>query len=90
MCHAIRRAGISNLYGLAGDVNATGDDVKKLDVLANDIWIHSLENSGVCCILVSEENEEPIILDPAKTKTGRTMVHWGTREFFRAVLNGRK
>lgn len=32
--HAIRRAGISGMYGQAGQENATGDDVKKLDVLA--------------------------------------------------------
>lgn len=59
---AVQRAGIAKLYGLAGEVNSTGDDQKKLDVLANDMMINSLLHSGVCSVLVSEENEEPIMV----------------------------
>lgn len=62
---AVNRAGIANLYGLAGEVNSTGDDQKKLDVMANDMMINALVNSGVCAVLVSEENEEPIIVPKA-------------------------
>ena len=32
---AVRKAGIAGLLGMAGEQNATGDDVKKLDVLSN-------------------------------------------------------
>lgn len=60
---AVQRAGIAKLYGLAGEMNSTGDDQKKLDVLANDMMINALLNSGVCSVLVSEENEEPIMVD---------------------------
>jgi len=63
---AVQRAGISHLYGLAGEVNSTGDDQKKLDVLSNDIMINALVHSGVCCVLVSEENEEPIYIPESK------------------------
>jgi fructose-1,6-bisphosphatase I len=63
---AVQRAGVAKLYGLAGEVNSTGDDQKKLDVLSNDMMINALINSGVCAILVSEENEEPIIVPPGK------------------------
>ena len=63
---AVQRAGIAHLYGLAGEVNSTGDDQKKLDVLSNDMMINALVNSGVCAILVSEENEEPIIVPEGK------------------------
>jgi len=59
---AVQRAGIARLYGLAGEVNSTGDDQKKLDVLSNDMMINALVNSGVCSVLVSEENEEPIMV----------------------------
>jgi fructose-1,6-bisphosphatase I len=52
---------------LAGEVNSTGDDQKKLDVLANDMMINALYNSGVCCVLVSEENEDPIVIPPGKS-----------------------
>jgi len=57
---ACAKAGIANLFGLAGEVNSTGDDQKKLDVLSNDIFIDALTNCGACCALISEENEEPI------------------------------
>lgn len=72
VAHDIRRAGIADLYGLVegGEENATGDQVKKLDVIANDIWVSSLANSGVCCVLVSEEEPEPIVLNPKDGKTG--------------------
>lgn len=64
---AVQRAGVAKLYGLAGEVNSTGDDQKKLDVLSNDMMINALVNSGVCCVLVSEENEEPIIVPKGKS-----------------------
>lgn len=56
----VRKAGISKLLGLSGDVNSTGDICKKLDILANDVFINSLKNSGRVCVMVSEENDEYI------------------------------
>lgn len=64
---AVQRAGVAKLYGLAGEVNSTGDDQKKLDVLSNDMMINALVNSGVCCVLVSEENEDPIIVPAGRS-----------------------
>lgn len=64
---AVQRAGVAKLYGLAGEVNSTGDDQKKLDVLSNDMMINALVNSGVCGVLVSEENEEPIIVPAGRS-----------------------
>lgn len=69
---AVQRAGVAKLYGLAGEVNSTGDDQKKLDVLSNDMMINALVNSGVCSVLVSEEDEEPIIVP--KEKSGKFCV----------------
>lgn len=69
---AVQRAGVAQLYGLAGEVNSTGDDQKKLDVMSNDMMINALVNSGVCAVLVSEENEEPIIVP--KSKAGKYCV----------------
>ena len=44
-------------YGIAGSTNTTGDEQKKLDVLANDLFINSLRSSFTTCALISEENE---------------------------------
>jgi len=57
---AVRRAGISQLFGAAGDVNVQGEEVKKLDVLANDLFINMLRSSYASCLLISEENENEI------------------------------
>ena len=42
---AVRRAGISKLFGVAGEVNVQGEDVKKLDVLSNELFINMLKSS---------------------------------------------
>lgn len=63
---AVRKAGIANLYGIAGSTNVTGDQVKKLDVLSNDLVINMLKSSFSTCVLVSEENKEAIIIEPEK------------------------
>jgi fructose-1,6-bisphosphatase I len=61
---SVRKAGIAGLYGVAGSENATGDEQKKLDVLSNEMFVNTLYNSMVCAVLVSEENEEPILVPP--------------------------
>eukprot|EP01031_Cornospumella_fuschlensis_P004705 gene4705-5894_t len=61
---SVRKAGIAGLYGMAGSENTTGDAQKKLDVLSNEIFINLLYNSHECAVLVSEENEDPIIVEP--------------------------
>jgi len=61
---SVRKAGIAGLYGVAGSANATGDDQKKLDVLSNDMFVNALYNSHACCVLVSEECEDPLIVPP--------------------------
>ncbi|XP_058421462.1 fructose-1,6-bisphosphatase isozyme 2 isoform X2 [Diceros bicornis minor] len=69
---AVRKAGLANLYGIAGSVNVTGDEVKKLDVLSNSLVINMLQSSYSTCVLVSEENKEAIIT--AKEKRGKYVV----------------
>ncbi|XP_067886174.1 fructose-1,6-bisphosphatase 1-like [Heterodontus francisci] len=62
---AVRKAGIANLYGLSGSrVNVTGDEVKKLDVLSNDMVMNMLKSSFSTCVLVSEEEKNAIIVSP--------------------------
>lgn len=66
VCSAVNKAGLANILGLAGDVNVQGEDQKKLDVLSNEVFVKALISSGRTCLLVSEENEEAIIVPPAQ------------------------
>lgn len=56
----------SSSYGIAGSTNVTGDQVKKLDVLSNDLVINMLKSSFSACVLVSEEDKHAIIIEPEK------------------------
>jgi len=72
IARAVRKAGIAGLYGLAGSNNSSGDDVKKLDLLSNEMMINALLGSGKVCALISEENEEPVIV--SAERSGRFIV----------------
>eukprot|EP00899_Mesostigma_viride_P006048 jgi/Mesvir1/15444/Mv06627-RA.1 len=58
----VARAPVTGLTGMAGGVNESGDDVKKLDIISNDVFAHCLSASGRTGILVSEEQEAPVAL----------------------------
>ncbi len=53
-------------YGIEGSTNIQGEEVKKLDVLANDLFINMLESSYTTCLLISEENETVIEVETEK------------------------
>lgn len=57
---AVRKAGLAQLFGVAGNVNVQGEDVKKLDVLSNELMINMLRSCYTVCAMVSEENENVI------------------------------
>lgn len=59
----VNKAGLVDILGEAGDVNVQGEDVKKLDVFANDQFIGAMRVSGECCAVGSEENQEIITFD---------------------------
>lgn len=69
---SVRKAGIAKLYGLAGNINSTGDDQKKLDVLSNELFINMLDSSYTTCVLASEEDENIIVVD--KERRGKYIV----------------
>ncbi|RIA89847.1 fructose-1,6-bisphosphatase class 1/Sedoheputulose-1,7-bisphosphatase [Glomus cerebriforme] len=60
----VRKARLLNLVGLAGGaVNVSGDEQKKLDVISNEIFINALRSSGRVAVMVSEEDEDAIIVE---------------------------
>ncbi|XP_024976436.1 fructose-1,6-bisphosphatase, cytosolic isoform X2 [Cynara cardunculus var. scolymus] len=66
VCAAVNKAGLAKLIGLAGETNVQGEEQKKLDVLSNEVFVKALVSSGRTCILVSEEDEDAIIVEPSK------------------------
>jgi fructose-1,6-bisphosphatase I len=57
---AVNKAGLMDILGDIGDVNVQGEEVKKLDVIANDQFIAALSSGGECRAIASEENEDII------------------------------
>ncbi len=69
----IRQAGLLDVLGSAGDVNVQGETQQKLDVYANQALLHCLGTRDSVAMLVSEENEEPVVFDRAP-ETGKYLV----------------
>ena len=70
----VNKAGLLNILGVADAHNATGDEVQKLDLYANDKLIDCLSNSGECCGIASEENEDFIPIPPVGNKQSKYVV----------------
>jgi len=59
----VRKANLIHLTGLAGTTNVQNEDVKKLDVIANDIFMKTLRDCGKAAVLVSEENDNEYVVE---------------------------
>jgi fructose-1,6-bisphosphatase I len=57
----VRRAGLSDILGVQGDVNVQGEIQQKLDVYANDMLLHALKVRESVAMMASEENEHPML-----------------------------
>lgn len=56
----VRQAGLAEILGFTGKTNIQGEDVRKLDVYANDVFVSAFSYLGHFCIMASEEVNEPI------------------------------
>lgn len=70
----VNKAGLIGILGRADTENATGDDVQKMDVFANETIIECLRNSGECAGIASEENEDFIPISPIDGKESQYVV----------------
>src|SRR5215216_5887731 len=59
----VNKAGLVDILGDAGSVNVQGEDVKKLDVYANNQFIGVLQHGISCAGIGSEENDDIVIFD---------------------------
>ncbi|MFY9551178.1 MAG: class 1 fructose-bisphosphatase [Thermoanaerobaculia bacterium] len=70
---ALARAGLLGTLGSAGSSNASGEEQKKLDVVANEILLETFDYGGLVTLAASEEMEEPFVYRP-NLETGRYAV----------------
>src|SRR5882724_7607279 len=54
----VNKAGLVDILGDHGSTNIQGEEVKKLDMFANEQFIHALSSGGETCAIASEENEK--------------------------------
>ncbi|MEJ7828574.1 MAG: class 1 fructose-bisphosphatase [Segetibacter sp.] len=59
----VNKAGLVDILGDAGSVNVQGEDVKKLDVYANNQFIGVLRHGISCAGVGSEENDDIVVFD---------------------------
>ncbi|MGH0036742.1 MAG: class 1 fructose-bisphosphatase [Myxococcota bacterium] len=60
----VRRARIEDVLGKAGEVNVQGEKQEKLDVISNDLMVHTLSACPSVGVLASEEEDEAIVVRP--------------------------
>lgn len=71
---SVNKAGLVDVLGEAGSMNVQGEDQKKLDVIANEQFINACRNSGECCGVASEENQEVLVFDSDLARNGNYIV----------------
>jgi len=76
-CKAIARrvagGALSGVLGSAGSTNVQGETQKKLDVLANELFLRTNEWGGQLAGMVSEEMDEPYLI-PAQYPKGKYLL----------------
>ena len=69
----VNKAGLVDILGYTGDSNVHGEQVKKLDIFANDIFTKSMDYFGLIAALASEE-EDDVIRMPKGDEAGKYIV----------------
>ena len=64
----VNKGALAGVLGVAGSENAMGDAQKKMDLIANDLFINALENNGHCAGMASEELDEILTLPEGKIR----------------------
>ncbi len=59
----VNKAGLVDILGEAGTENVQGEEVKKLDVFANEQFMAALRSGQECAAVASEEDEDIVAFD---------------------------
>jgi fructose-1,6-bisphosphatase I len=70
----VNKAGLVDILGDAGTVNVQGEDVKKLDVYANNQFMGALRHGIACAGLGSEELDDIVVFDDEVSNNSKYVV----------------
>jgi len=71
----VNKAGlVDDILGSSGDENIQGEDQQKLDIYADQVFIHAMMTRGEVCGVGSEENDEFIAFDNPISRNGRYVI----------------
>ncbi|MCX6351194.1 MAG: class 1 fructose-bisphosphatase [Bacteroidetes bacterium] len=70
----VNKAGLVNILGDYGTINVQGEEVKKLDIYANEQLIAALSSGGECCVMGSEENDDIIEVNTEGVENAKYVV----------------
>jgi fructose-1,6-bisphosphatase I len=61
--HEVNKAGLVDILGTSGVINAQGEDQQKLDVYANDVFLKTLIKREIVCGVASEEEDDYVTIE---------------------------
>jgi fructose-1,6-bisphosphatase I len=67
----VNKAGLVDILGDAGSINVQGENVKKLDVFANDQFTGVLQHGISCAGIASEELDDYVAFDDSVSKNSK-------------------
>lgn len=70
----VNKAGLVDILGEFGTMNIQGEGQKKLDVYANEQFIHALSSGGETCAVASEENDGLVHIGNEVAKNAKYIV----------------
>src|SRR5215510_951176 len=70
----VNKAGLVDILGDAGTVNVQGEDVKKLDVYANNQFLGALQHGIACAGMGSEELPDIVVFDDEISNNSKYVV----------------
>lgn len=61
--YKVKKAGLIDIIGSAGNTNVQGEDQQKLDIYAHNVFMETLINREIVCGVASEENDSFITIE---------------------------
>ena len=70
----VNKAGLVDILGDAGSINVQGEDVKKLDIFANNQFMGVLQHGISCAGIGSEEMDDFVVFDDEISNNSKYVV----------------